>query len=223
MARAGMALAGVALIGVGVLLASARLSPSSELYAAEPDERVDSVELATRSGDVRVRVGSGDSVRVEQRVSYWWGAPGPGYEVRDGTLLLEDCGRFCGADYDVVVPDGVTVTGAVRSGDVELTGVAGIELRARSGAVTGRDVTGPVRVTSRSGDIDLDLAEPADVAAEARSGDVTLSVPDARYRVDGSSRSGERRIEIPTEPDAEHDLTLDTRSGTVTVRPATAP
>lgn len=217
MARPGMAVAGIAFIGLAALLVFGWGPLSAAQHVDEVGEPVDTIELASSRDDVTIRVVEGADAQVDQRVSYLWRAPDSTFSVDDGTLVLEGCGSRCGVEYEVTVPRTVDVTGESRSGNVDLTGVDEVELESRSGDVTLRDARGPVDVTTRSGDVTIDRGLPGHVTAEARSGNVEVRVPAGDYQVHGSSRRGTREVSVLTDPNAEHELDLDTRSGNVTV------
>ncbi|WP_199429218.1 DUF4097 family beta strand repeat-containing protein [Qaidamihabitans albus] len=107
------------------------------------------------------------------------------------------------------------------SGHVRLSDLAqDVTVRASSGDVTGEDLRGKVDVEASSGDIELRLAVPRDVRASASSGDIELTMPSGAYRVEGSSDSGNRDIEVDQVSSAEHLLRLDSSSGDVTVEAA---
>ena len=106
------------------------------------------------------------------------------------------------------------------SGSIDLRNVGEVQLHSDSGSITGRDVRGPVDVTSSSGSVDFTLAQANDVKVHADSGSIELDVPGGPYRVEGNSDSGHRSIDVPTDGSAQHVLDLTTESGSVTVRAA---
>jgi hypothetical protein len=200
---------------------------------------VTAVHINGGSGDITVQPGSAGEVRIHRRIHYNGSVPsGSTYHIDGGTLYLDTgCGHNCSVDYDIRVPEGVTVTGNNGSGDVRLTGVSTVDVEVGSGDLTVTRATGPVRLkghsgdiratdiraastdlTTSSGDINLDLATPGNVTAQAGSGDVTIRVPaGTAYRVDASTHSGDTRIAIPTDPNASYHLTLHAGSGDVVV------
>ncbi|PXY38395.1 DUF4097 family beta strand repeat-containing protein [Prauserella flavalba] len=221
MGRAGLAIGGVALIGVGIAFGLGWFWPATSEATATVDQRVSRVELANDSGDVLVRAEEGaETTTVRQRFSYRWGEPEEAYEVRDGTLVLAGCGSWCSVDYEVIVPEGTTVSGSVDSGDVTLEDVSDVRVQADSGDFTGTRLRGAVDVSVDSGDLTLTLDEPRDVKLAADSGDVEVTVPDGAYRVIGTTDSGDREIGVTQDPDASAVLDLSTDSGDVTVHAA---
>jgi DUF4097 and DUF4098 domain-containing protein YvlB len=60
-----------------------------------------------------------------------------------------------------------------------------------------------------------------DVTAQTDSGNLVVTVPsNARFRIDASSDSGDRRVDVPDDAGADHHLDLRTGSGDLTVRAA---
>ncbi|MTD57649.1 DUF4097 family beta strand repeat-containing protein [Amycolatopsis pithecellobii] len=216
MGRPALALGGVALIGAGVAVALGWWWPqTAEAHELVPG--VQSVRLDVSSGDVRVRAGDAGSTSVVERFRYSGSRPDHAYRLDSGQLVLADCGHDCSVDYEIVVPRGTSVTGNANSGDIELAGVSA-DVSNRSGQIDVRDATGPVKVHTNSGDISVSLSSPQDVTAQASSGDVDLTVPDERYRIDARTSSGDRKIEIPADPTGLHLLDLQASSGDITVR-----
>ncbi|TWH21530.1 DUF4097 family beta strand repeat-containing protein [Prauserella rugosa] len=114
------------------------------------------------------------------------------------------------------------ITGDVRldvgSGSAEFHDVDGaVVAEAGSGTLTGRELRGSVEAEAGSGAIDLQLAEPGDVTASVGSGDLRVAVPRGDYRVEGDTGSGERRLEVGSDPEAPNVLLLDSNSGDVTL------
>lgn len=146
-------------------------------------------------------------------------------ETGSGSVTIDGAGAV-----DVEVGSGSidigNVTGAVRastgSGSVSLAGIGGAStVHSSSGSITGHALAGPVDATTSSGDVILDLTRQQDVRAQTSSGDVELTVPAGRYRVEAHSHGAdnEGRIQIADDPDARYSLELSTSSGAVSVRP----
>ncbi|MBO0868067.1 MAG: DUF4097 family beta strand repeat protein [Micromonosporaceae bacterium] len=189
-------------------------------------------------GDVTVEPGSAGQVKIHRKIQYNGSQPGNTYRIDGGTLYLNtDCGHNCGVDYEVRVPEGVTVTGENGSGNVRLTGVSKVDVEVSSGDVEITRATGPVRVransgnidatgvraattdlTADSGDITLDLDTPGNVTAQADSGNITLQVPSGTsYLVDATANSGDTKVHVPTDPNGNYHLTLHASSGDIEV------
>jgi hypothetical protein len=182
---------GVCAIGAGTLLLSGcdGFRPASSQFSDDTgvQQAVTAVRLETGSGSVRIRTGA--QPNVHRTVYYVNDKPGQTSRFEGGTLVLEGCKtRNCSVDYDVTLPAGAKVMGEVGSGEVEIAGMSEVGVRAGSGDVRVRDITGPVTVNVSSGRAELTgLAQSAVV--EASSGDIVLA--DIKGDVTVLSRSGE--------------------------------
>ncbi|GAB3572927.1 DUF4097 family beta strand repeat-containing protein [Amycolatopsis endophytica] len=220
MGRPALAIGGVALIvaGAGVALGWNWWPNTARAEADESvTQLVSSVRVDNNSGDVRIRIEDTTTTSVHQVFRYDGDRPGRAFTLDGGQLVLDGCGDDCTVDYEVVVPRGTTVNGEVRSGDLTVDGAASVDLRASSGDIEVRDITGPVTTNTKSGDIEIHLATPQDVRAEAASGNVTIQVPPASYRIAGETNSGDRTIDIAQDPAGRNVLDVTTRSGDVSV------
>jgi hypothetical protein len=129
--------------------------------------------------------------------------------------------RSCSASYRVLVPDNLPVT--VRTG---------------RGTVGFRDYRGSARITTVSGDVNVEsfcgftLAVRSDAGAvsvdtacpvqqlsvRTTSGAIRATVPPARYRLDAESATGREVVRgVTAAPDALFDLQALSTSGDVTV------
>lgn len=193
------------------------------------DEKVTTVQLAADRSDITIRVSDDDKTTVQEKRKFWFFKRGDAYSVDDGVLKLDgDCGWQCTADFEVTVPRGTKVTGENGSGDLELTGVGGVDAKSRSGEVQVRDVEGDVTLDVTSGDISVDnvagklrvKANSGDIEAkgvqgaadvETTSGDIELALTEANdVRAKGTSGD----IEI-TAPAGDYKVTTDTKRGEV--------
>ncbi|MDJ0379305.1 DUF4097 family beta strand repeat-containing protein [Streptomyces sp. G-G2] len=225
------------------LLAGGDLAATKTATAdATVTEAVTSVEvLGSRRGSIEVVAGAGPGVTIHRTVHYAGDTePKPGQRLSGGALTFSDgCGngRACYVDYRLEVPATAKVHLGSSSGAITVTGVAEADLSASSGSVRAERISGPLRVTtssgeiagsalggssaavtSSSGDVRLDFtAPPSSVTADASSGAVTLRVPGGPYRVGGTTSSGVREVTVPTSPDATPRLTVHTSSGDVRI------
>jgi hypothetical protein len=145
-----------------------------------------SVRLGNDSGSVKIRTGS--PATVHRTIHYDQNKPGSTFRVDGDALVIEPCReRNCSIDSALTVPAGTRVDGRVESGDVEIDGVAAVNLKIDSGSTTIRHVKGKVNLDSSSGSVDVaDVAEPVTVHAD--SGRVTLA--DVRAAVTVQVESG---------------------------------
>ena len=222
MGRPALAIGGIALIGVGAAIGLGWWWPSTTTVDRQVAQRIDTVALDVGSGDVHIRAGDVGATTIRQRFHYSGSGPGDAFEVSGTRLQLHGCGHDCTVDYDVVVPRGTTVTGGANSGDVTAQGLAATDVTTRSGEVRVLDAAAPVTVHANSGDITVALALPADVRADANSGDVKVTVPPDRYRLQIDTNSGDEKVNIAGDPAGTHVLDLRANSGDVEVDAAAA-
>ncbi|HZX05983.1 DUF4097 family beta strand repeat-containing protein [Kribbella sp.] len=194
------------------------------------DGKITSVQLAAGHSDITIRVSDDDTTSVREKRTFWLFKHGDAYSVHDGVLKLDgDCGWGCSADYEVTVPRGTKVTGDNGSGDVQLTGVGGVDAKSTSGKLELRDIDGDVNLDVRSGDVSvhglngkLDVKAnsgdiegkdlkggPVDV--ETTSGDIELNLAEAD---DVNAKGTSGNIEI-TAPGTDYKVTTDSRHGDV--------
>src|SRR5690606_17059175 len=220
----------------GVLLAvalvvSVAMTVLTEVRGSFDDPRRHTRELDAKAlvvelpaGNVQVRAGEVAKVRLT-RVQR--GDPQISERLDGGTLRVASrCPGLtfdrCDIAYELVVPADGPVRADVDSGDVTVSGVSGrLDLHADSGDVTATDLTSTeVNATTDSGDVELGFRRaPTRVQADADSGDVTVRVPKGtRYRVDGTTGSGSRDVEVGVDPESGHRIIVTTSSGDVEVR-----
>jgi hypothetical protein len=122
---------------------------------------------------------------------------------------------------DVAITD---VTGAVTSktdsGDTMIDNIAGdVTLTTSSGEVVGRDLrSGHIAVTASSGDVSLDLAGTGDAVVRTVSGNIDITVPNDTVRVNTDTVSGDRNVDVGTNPNSLYLFDLHTHSGDIGVK-----
>lgn len=224
--------------GLGVLSACGwDISKDKATDSTTITENVTRVQFTNDSGNVNIT--TGDQPSVARTIYYEDEQPGATHRVENGTLFLDSCPTGdCHIDYDVVVPEGTVVNGELRSGNAEISGVAEVNVKARSGDVTVENTDGSVNVDTNSGNIDLraiggaaqveadsgdvtiSLDTPGDVRAKASSGNVDVTVPSASYQVNTEVDSGEVRSDVTDDAGADHHLDLAADSGNITITTA---
>jgi hypothetical protein len=127
----------------------------------------------------------------------------------------------CGSGSIAISGATGTLTLETGSGAIRLEGDSGeIVVKTASGSIKGRGLTSPsIRAMSSSGGISLDLAQPANVRAQASSGSIAVAVPVGRFRVDARVDTGDLDIGIPSDPAAAYHLDLLADSGSISVGP----
>ena len=143
MARPLLALGGIVLIGVGLATALGWGWGSEYENTGTVSQAIRSVKLEGDSGSVKIRTGPGAST-VHEEVHYNWRSKpeGPFYRMDGDQLVLGACDTNCTADFEVVVPPGVPVTGSVDSGGLDIAGVSSVDVHADSGHARVEDVSG---------------------------------------------------------------------------------
>ncbi|MFD3404272.1 DUF4097 domain-containing protein [Kribbella sp. NPDC058693] len=194
------------------------------------DDKITTVQLAAEHSDITINVSDDDTTTVQEKRKYWFWKHGDAYSVNDGVLKLDgDCGWQCSADFEVTVPRGTKITGENGSGDLELTGVAGVDLKSRSGKaelreikgdvnldvtsgdVSVSDLTGKLNVTANSGDIEASDLKGGPIDVETSSGDMQLQLSEPND-VHAKGTSGDIEITAPT---GDYKVTTESRTGDV--------
>ena len=221
---------GVILLVVAAGLAFWQFGDKDSDDTHKVDDKITTVQLAAGHSDITINVSDDDTTTVQEQRKYWFFKHGDAYSVKDGVLKLDgDCGWQCNADFEVTVPRGTKITGENGSGDLELSGVAGVDVKSRSGEVTLREINGDVNLDLTSGDVSVsDLTGKLDVKAnsgdieaaglkggpvdvETSSGDIELQLAEANdVRVKGTSGD----IEI-TAPGGDYKVSTESRTGDV--------
>lgn len=200
-------------------------------YNDTEKSKVTGIVLDGHSGDVVVITGTSPATKIT-RIIRNSTDPKMSYQLVGAALhLSDDCGGNCSVSYQIEAPAGVTVTGRLSSGDVQLTGVGATDLAVTSGDVRIRDAAGPVKVQSSSGDVTVDGAKNGvtlaatsgdiratgltggPVTARVGSGDVTLGLT-AAQSVTAETSSGDVHLTVPT---GKYKVTTDKGSGDVSV------
>ncbi|GLZ33204.1 hypothetical protein Lesp02_53920 [Lentzea sp. NBRC 105346] len=175
------------------------------------------VNLPSKEVKVGGTVGSGD-VTVE-------GLAEVDVNAGSGHVIARHVGgkvRIDASSGDVVVEDAKgDVTAHVGSGHARLQDIKGkTTVDSGSGDISGSGIDNDVNVIAHSGHVELRMVSKRTVRAETGSGDIILRVPDGPYKVDTESGSGDKHIDIATDPNATTVLNLRAGSGNITVSPA---
>ncbi|MFF0265776.1 DUF4097 domain-containing protein [Kribbella sp. NPDC004536] len=222
-------------LGIILLVAAAGLAfwqfgdrDSDETH--QISDKITTVQLAAGHSDITIKVSDDDRTSVREKRKFWFFKHGKAYSVNDGTLKLDgDCGWQCSADYEVTVPRGTKVTGENGSGDIQISGVGGVDAKSTSGKIELRDVDGDVNLKVTSGDVSvhgldgkLDVkANSGDIEAkdlkggpvnvETTSGNMELTLAEAND-VTAKGTSGDIEIKAPG---TDYRTSLDTKHGDV--------
>lgn len=168
---------------------------------AAVDYKVGSGKFEARgiAGNVQVHSGSGD---IEVR------DVGGDVKANTGSGHLE-ASRIKGS-----------VTADLGSGNIRLDQLQGkVLVNTGSGNINGTSLDGDVTAGADSGNVELTFASPRTARVDSGSGNIVVRVPGAGgpYKVTAESRSGDQRIDVPTDPAAKYELKLVAGSGNVNV------
>ena len=182
-------------------------------------EQVTAIRVDVPVGAVTLRVEDGAPVSLRREVTYTGKNPGKTHSVENGTLVLGGC-QQCGVDYDVVVPRELAVSGFIGTGKVTLARAASVDLKGDVGDFQVLNTSGPVNLRTGTGDIEVGLAKPGAVTANAEVGEVVVSVPDGAYQVRAKTDTG--KVEtggIRQDQASANVLDLQSGTGSITVKP----
>jgi hypothetical protein len=145
-------------------------------------------------------------------------------EVGSGSVDVSEIGgpvdvRTGSGSVSVNRVDG-EVDARTGSGEITLAGIGGkIGAETGSGDIEGRDLRGAdIVARTNSGGIQLQLAGPQSADVSTGSGEIDLTVPGDRYRVDTDTGSGNVDVQVPQDPAAQKRLVLSTGSGDIVVK-----
>ncbi|MFL1380078.1 MULTISPECIES: DUF4097 family beta strand repeat-containing protein [unclassified Nocardiopsis] len=205
-------------------------APASDLLTIDAD-----------NGNLRVSPGDVEAVEVTRWISSssLLGDPEASWELLGDTLELRvRCGAFtnCEVEYEIVVPEGTTLTVLGDNGDITAFGFAEpLTATTDNGRVSVADISGPLTLTSENGDligqgissaevaattdngrVELELtAVPDAVTVHTDNGDAEITLPDAAYAVAASSDNGEVVTEVTTDADSAHRVEAVSDNGRI--------
>jgi hypothetical protein len=225
-----MALAGLTL---AALTGCTDLANSRLDFDTTEKVAVTEIRISGGAGDVTIRGGgTAGQVTIARVVRYRGDEPGRTYRLNGTALNIEtDCGNMCRVSYEIEAPEGVVVRGENGSGDVRLTDVAEVDVKAGSGGITVNDSSGDVTVDTGSGDIRVRSVagalnasagsgsiEATDISGgtarvKTGSGDVTLAL-DRPADVRGEVGSGDLTVTVPA---GRYQVQTSTGSGEANV------
>ncbi|GGQ80059.1 DUF4097 family beta strand repeat-containing protein [Couchioplanes azureus] len=178
--------------------------------------KVTEIVVAGASGDVRVRTAAIGETHIKRVVRGGTSDPGASYQLSGTTLTVDtSCGDDCHASYEIEAPTGVAVRGTLRSGYLDLLGVATadvsvtsgeihieqatgeVKAKATSGNIVANRLAGPATLIATSGNIEaLELTGGGAIRAEASSGNVDLLLREPASVTAGAT-SGNVDLAVP--------------------------
>jgi DUF4097 and DUF4098 domain-containing protein YvlB len=188
------------------------------------------LNVATGSGNIRIRNGSDNQIRIVGHVhaSHGWMsgdaesrvqqiANNPpivqnGNDITIGERHNNDLFRNITIDYDITTPRSSVLVTTSGSGDIDIQD-AGSSLKAQTGSgnIRARGIAGASVLGTGSGDIDFQQSAPGDVKAETGSGNLVLRGISGGLR----SSTGSGNIEVEGQPTT--DWKLSTGSGNISL------
>jgi hypothetical protein len=224
----------VLLAALGLLVLSGAAFALSETLHRNIDTsstltaHVRKIVVRTDVGDVDVRAGLTGDVMIRRHDAWLLDRPQISERYADGVLTIEThCGSLtnvlrCRSDLRIDAPPEVDVTVRADTGDVDLRGLSGrADIQTTSGDIrTHRLEPVTVRASADGGDVSLDLfGEPARTEASSNGGDVRVTVPYGPYRVDADTVAGNVKVEGVIRDDlAPQAIATLTDAGDITVR-----
>jgi hypothetical protein len=203
------------------------------------------VTVSVDSGNMRVTQAAGDRLQVTGTAHYSLvRSTVTRHTTPSGVTVSSQCHfvtGVCSFDYQVAVPAGSPAFLSDGSGDLTLRGLSGpVNLQNQEGDIIGTALSGPrVVIGNQSGDIIISGLASARVTASDASGNITLTftkVPDrvqvsdqsgniklvlprgrTLYRVNASTSSGNRVVNVPTSLVSTHVITVTNQSGDITI------
>ncbi|MFJ8834420.1 DUF4097 family beta strand repeat-containing protein [Micromonospora aurantiaca] len=167
-------------------------------------DKVSTLSLTGRGGNVTLTASDSGSVKVTENLRYSDTKPKTSHDVNGSTLNLVDngCGKDnCHVDYKIELPEGTVV-----------------KIKTDGGDITGRGLGADTTVTTAGGDIDLQYATAADlVDVTSEGGNVKIKVPSGPYEVDASTEGGDRTVSVQAVPGSAHKIRARSGGGDVTV------
>lgn len=221
-ASAFVLLAAAASMG-GLWAATAGTKSTSFLAAAE----VLGVEIEIGRGNVELVGGGLDEVSVRRTDHFAYDhSPEEARTLEDGVIHIRStCPNLligsCFADYRVTVSDNVPVVVRAPHGNIQISNYRGsAQLDTAEGSISVSSFCGFVlQATTKTGHIDVATGcSPDRVELRTDTGNVTVSVPEGRYRVDAATTNGSVDIRgvIPSD-DAPWSIQALSNTGDVTV------
>jgi hypothetical protein len=224
----------VVLAALGLLVLCGAAFGLSEVLHRSADTRstltspVHRIVVRTDVGDVDVRAGLTRDVMIARHDAWLLDRPQVSEHYRDGVLTIETtCGGLknvlrCRSDLRIDAPPEVDVSVRADTGDVDLRGLSGrADIQTSSGDIRTRRLEPvTVRASTDGGDVSLDLfGEPARTEAHTNGGNVRVTVPYGPYRVDADTGAGNVKVEGVIRDDlAPQAIAALTDGGDITVR-----
>lgn len=226
----GVRVVGAVAVGVLTLGLSAGTVPEmvrdSQTQTFEVPAGTRELRIVGDVGDVDVRgVAAGGATGISAEKHWSFREPRARAETSDGvTTVTMDCPGFpvlgqCYANWDVAVPEDLTVVVRTSVGDVAASGLAGVVVvHSAVGAVTVTGAPSSLDVSTSVGDVEAVLSSPAErVLVRSSVGDVQVTLP-AGVTYDVEARSMDPAdVRVDTSPTSDYEVVVESSVGSVLV------
>lgn len=168
---------------------------------------VHKVVLDTSIGDIQIRAAEpGEATHLDRHETWSISRPEISMSVADGVLAVDTtCHSWglvtsiCHVDLDLVVDETTTVVAHSNTGDLGVRKVSGpVHVSTSTGDITVDEVTSEeVRASTSTGDITLNGITAEEVSASTSTGDITLGLAEAPTTVKARTSTGNVQILVP--------------------------
>ncbi|MFC5179861.1 DUF4097 family beta strand repeat-containing protein [Actinomadura harenae] len=199
-------------------------------------EKVTSMKVTGHTGRVEIVGADVPTVKVTENLRFTKnGRPDVKHEVTGGALEMSySCpgsislsGHVCEVDYRITVPRALAAELRTDTGAIVVSGMTGsVTARANTGTITGTGLrpvaSAHISARTDTGSVRLSMASAAaEVSARANTGHIKIVVPGAqKFAVSADTNTGEKQVNIPTDPGAPHTIKAQTDTGDVTISAA---
>ncbi|MFI9239240.1 hypothetical protein [Streptomyces sp. NPDC053079] len=200
-----------AAVGGTLLTGCGKTSEDTASYTVEG--QVASLRVKSAGGSIELVGGSGNEVKVTEKLRYSDDKPKTKHHVDNGVLTLtapDDCGggggfggSTCEVSYRVEIPKALAANLRSDGGGITVSG--GV-----AGRLTARSDGGSITVGGFP-------AAPESVDVSSSGGDVTLRMPAEAYAVDAATDGGSQKVDVKTDPASGHRIKARSDGGRVSV------
>ncbi|KAB8183545.1 DUF4097 family beta strand repeat protein [Microbispora catharanthi] len=193
----------------------------------EVKEKVARLVVVGGAGDIVISEAAGDVVTVSETLHWSSGKPTTEHHVDgDALVVTYDCPHAmdnCSVDYKVHVPKGMRTELETGSGDIHLRALSNpIKAKVGSGDLEGAGLTATdLTVEAGSGDTVLKYATaPDSIDLVTGSGTAKITLPGGPYDVDAEAKSGDVTVSVTTDQNSPHKVVARAGSGDISLLPA---
>ncbi len=193
----------------------------------EVKEKVARLVVVGGAGDIVIGEAAGNVVTVSETLHWSSAKPTTEHHVDgDALVMTYDCPHAmdnCSVDYKVHVPKGMRTELETGSGDIHLRALSNpIKAKVGSGDLEGAGLTGTdLKVEAGSGDTTLKYATaPDSIDLVTGSGTAKITLPGGPYDVDAEAKSGDVTVSVTTDQNSPHKVVARAGSGDISFLPA---